>query len=130
MDASSSDLRLVERISQKPTAAGKAAEVSLRSHAEDQYRTASERRIEGKALREDVPREAHAGWNQPKDRRDPIELLLESNEGRMQGLVPIRHGRMVQSPFAFFRGSAALMAADLAHTPHSGLRVQHVATRI
>jgi len=60
----------------------------------------------------------------PKDRRNPVELLLESNEGRVLELVPIRHGRMVQSPFAFFRGSAALMAADLAHTSNSGLRVQ------
>jgi uncharacterized protein (DUF2252 family) len=93
-------------------------------YTEDQYRTASERRAEGKALREDVPREAHGGWKPPNDRRDPVDLLLESNEGRMPELVPIRHGRMVSSPFAFFRGSAALMAADLSHTPRSGLNVQ------
>jgi len=91
---------------------------------EDQYRTATERRAEGKALRETVPREDHGGWKAPKDRRDPVELVLESNEGRMPDLVPIRHGRMLQSPFAFYRGTAALMAADLAHTPISGLRVQ------
>ena len=91
---------------------------------EDQYRTSAERRAEGKALRDTVPREEHGGWKPPKDRRDPIELVLESNEGRMPDLVPIRHGRMVQSPFAFYRGTAALMAADLAHTPNSGLRVQ------
>ncbi len=60
-----------------------------------------------------------------KDRRDPIEFRCwNSNEGRMPDLVPIRHGRMLQSPFAFFRGTAGLMAADLAHTPVSGLRVQ------
>src|SRR6266705_3276165 len=59
-----------------------------------------------------------------KDRRDPVELVLESNEGRMPDLVPIRHGRMLQSPFAFYRGTAALMAADLASTPTSGLKVQ------
>ena len=59
-----------------------------------------------------------------QDRRDPVELVLESNEGRMPDLVPIRRGRMLQSPFAFYRGTAALMAADLAHTPVSGLRVQ------
>jgi uncharacterized protein (DUF2252 family) len=92
--------------------------------AETQYRPADERRAEGKALREAVAREAHAGWKPPKGRRNPVELLLETNQGRMPALVPIRHGRMVQSPFAFFRGSAALMAADLAHTPHSGLKVQ------
>src|SRR3974390_1598509 len=125
MDASSKpDVRLVERAGQKPSHVDKAREVSLRSPAEDQYRTASERRAEGKALREDVPREAHGGWKPPKDRHNPVELLIESNEGRVPELVPIRHGRMVQSPFAFFRGSAALMAADLVHTPNSGLRVQ------
>jgi len=91
---------------------------------EDQYRTAGERRAEGKALRETVPREGHGGWKAPKGRRDPVELVLESDEGRMPDLVPIRHGRMLQSPFAFFRGTAALMAADLAHTPVSGLSVQ------
>ena len=91
---------------------------------EDQYRTAAERRAEGKALRDTVPREDHGGWKAPKDRRDPVELVLESNEGRMPDLVPIRHGRMLQSPFAFYRGTAAIMAADLAHTPVSGPRVQ------
>ena len=60
----------------------------------------------------------------PKGGRKPVELLLETNQGRMPQLVPIRHGRMVQSPFAFYRGSAGLMAADLADTPRSGLRVQ------
>jgi len=88
------------------------------------YRSADERRAEGKALRDKVSRRDHARWKAPGDRRDPIELLIESNEGRMPQLIPIRHGRMVQSPFAFYRGSAALMAADLAHTPHTGLTVQ------
>jgi uncharacterized protein (DUF2252 family) len=90
----------------------------------DQYRTAADRRAEGKALRDAVPREEHGGWKPPRGRRDPVELLLESNKGRMPELVPIRHGRMLHSPFAFYRGTAALMAADLAHTPNSGLRVQ------
>jgi uncharacterized protein (DUF2252 family) len=96
----------------------------IESSPADQYRTASERRAEGKALREEVSREAHGGWKPPRGRRDPVELLLESNEGRILDLVPIRHGRMVQSPFSFFRGSAVLMAADLAHTPKSGIKVQ------
>ena len=117
------DVRLVERTAQKPISK-KTSEISLHSSAVDQYRTAPERRADGKALREQVPREAHGGWKPPKDRRNPVELLLESNEGRLPELVPIRHGRMVQSPFAFFRGSAALMAADLAHTPRTGLKVQ------
>jgi uncharacterized protein (DUF2252 family) len=85
---------------------------------------ASERRAQGKALRDAVPRASHAGWNAPKDRRDPIELLVESNEGRVADLIPIRFGRMMQSPFTFYRGSAAVMAADLASTAQSGLIVQ------
>jgi uncharacterized protein (DUF2252 family) len=99
-------------------------ERSVTREHEEPYRTAAERRAEGKTLRDTVPREEHGGWKPPQDRRDPVELVLESNEGRMPDLIPIRHGRMVQSPFAFYRGSAALMAADLAHTPNSGLRVQ------
>jgi uncharacterized protein (DUF2252 family) len=83
-----------------------------------------ERRAEGKALRNATPRAAHGGWNAPEDRRDPIELLRESNEGRIPELIPIRFGRMAQSPFAFYRGAAAVMAADLASTPRSGLSVQ------
>jgi uncharacterized protein (DUF2252 family) len=88
------------------------------------HRSPAERRSHGKSLRERVAREEHGGWKAPKDRRDPVETLTASNEGRQQDLMPIRHGRMLQSPFAFYRGSAALMAADLAHTPSSGLRVQ------
>jgi uncharacterized protein (DUF2252 family) len=87
-------------------------------------RAPSERRAQGKALREAVPRTAHAGWKAPKDRRDPIELLAEGNKGRVPELIPIRFGRMMQSPFTFYRGSAAIMAADLATTAQSGLRVQ------
>ena len=88
------------------------------------YISADERRVAGKALRDAASRAEHGGWKPPKDRRDPIELLHESNEGRMSELIPIRFGRMAQSPFAFYRGSAAIMAADLASTPTSGLRVQ------
>jgi uncharacterized protein (DUF2252 family) len=87
-------------------------------------RSADERRAEGAALRESVPRESHGVWKAPSGRRDPVELLMESNTGRMPQLIPIRHGRMVASPFAFYRGSAALFAADLARTPVTGLRVQ------
>ena len=90
----------------------------------ERYRSADQRRAAGKALRDTVPREDHRGWNPSKGRRDPIELLIETNKDRMPQLLPIRHGRMVQSPFAFYRGSAALMAADLALTPSTGLRVQ------
>ena len=88
------------------------------------YLSADERGAKGRALRDTAPRASHAGWNAPKDRRDPVELLIESNEGRILSLTPIRFGRMAASPFAFYRGAAALMAADLAGTPTSGLRVQ------
>ena len=88
------------------------------------YLSADERRAAGKALRDPTPRAAHGGWKSPEDRRDPIELLREANEGRIAELIPLRFSRMAQSPFAFYRGAAAIMAADLASTPTSGLRVQ------
>jgi len=88
------------------------------------YATVDEHRGKGRALRDAVPRTSHAGWKPSKGRRNPIELLKESNAGRVQNLIPIRFGRMSASPFAFYRGSAALMAADLAKTPTSGIRVQ------
>jgi uncharacterized protein (DUF2252 family) len=92
--------------------------------SEATYRSASERRAEGKKLRDAVPRAEQSGWKPPRERPDPVEVVLAQNEGRVLDLVPIRHGRMLQSPFAFYRGTAAIMAADLAHTPSSGLRVQ------
>ena len=70
------------------------------------------------------PARSRADGNRPGSDRDPVELVLAANEGRLLDLVPIRHGRMSQSPFAFYRGTAMIMAADLAHTPSSGLRVQ------
>jgi hypothetical protein len=84
----------------------------------------ADRLAEGRALREKVPRSAHAAWAPPADRPDPIDLLEASNRGRLPNLVPIRYGRMLRSPFAFLRGAAALMAHDLAGTPTTGLRVQ------
>lgn len=88
------------------------------------YLTADERNAMGRALRDEAPRSSHSGWKPAADRRDPVDLLNESNAGRAPTLVPIRFGRMSASPFAFYRGAAALMAADLAKTPTSGLRVQ------
>lgn len=84
----------------------------------------AERMEAGKALRAALPRASHAVWKRPGNRKDPIALLQESDPDRMPELVPIRYGRMLQSPFAFYRGSAAVMAADLATTPATGLRVQ------
>src|SRR5262245_28228238 len=78
----------------------------------------------GKALRAGCPRTAQAVWKPSSGRADPLELLVESSKGRIPQLVPIRYGRMLQSPFTFYRGAALNMAADLAVTPHTGLRVQ------
>src|SRR5262245_49890628 len=78
----------------------------------------------GKPLREKEPRRTPAGGKPPDDRPDPLRLLEKDNAGRIPELIPIRYGRMVRSPFTFYRGAALNMAADLAATPASGLRVQ------
>jgi uncharacterized protein (DUF2252 family) len=78
----------------------------------------------GKKLRAKVSRESHAAWHPHKGRPEPIEILVESSKGRVKELLPIRYGRMLQAPFAFFRGAAAIMAEDLAHAPYTGVRVQ------
>jgi uncharacterized protein (DUF2252 family) len=83
-----------------------------------------ERLAAGQALREKFPRERHATWKRPAKDRDPIAILEKSNRGRLPDLIPIRYGRMLRSPFTFLRGSAGLMACDLAGTPSTGLRVQ------
>ena len=78
----------------------------------------------GKAIRKGVPRSSHAVWNSATDQRDPVAVVTSQNVTRLQFLVPIRHWRMSQSPFAFYRGAAKLMAHDLSSTPDSGLRAQ------
>lgn len=84
----------------------------------------NERRAAGKALREKVPREQHGDWKPAHRRPDPVGLIIESSKGRIPELIPIRNGRMSQSAFAFYRGTATIMAADLASTPSSGIQVQ------
>jgi uncharacterized protein DUF2252 len=82
-------------------------------------------RIErGRALRERAARKHHAHWKPPADRRDPIEILIEQGESRLPDLLPLRYARIKATPFTFLRGAAAVMAADLAATPSSGLMVQ------
>ncbi len=71
-----------------------------------------------------MPRSTHAEWKPPANRADPIDLLEKSNRTRLTHLVPIRHGRMLDSPFTFLRGAAIVMAADLATTPVTGFRAQ------
>ncbi|MEZ5075863.1 MAG: DUF2252 domain-containing protein [Solirubrobacterales bacterium] len=85
---------------------------------------ASERAAAGKAARAGAPRSSHARWEPGEGRRDPVAILERQGENRVQQLLPIRYGRMSASAFAFFRGAAAVMAADLDRTPTSGLRVQ------
>ena len=75
-------------------------------------------------MRLSVPLASHGKWRPPIQRRDPVEQLIESGIGRVPELLPIRYGRMIQSPFAFYRGTAAIMAADLACLPSTGIRVQ------
>ena len=86
--------------------------------------TRAEQYAAGKALRAACPREAHADWKAPAGRREAVELVLSAEKGRLRDLLPLRHGRMVRSPFTFYRGAALTMAADLAATPSTGLRVQ------
>jgi uncharacterized protein (DUF2252 family) len=83
-----------------------------------------ERLAEGRAERESVPLEAHGEWAPPDDRPDPVGILEKQNATRVPELVPIRHGRMIVSPFTFYRGSAAIMAWDLSQASTTGLRVQ------
>ncbi len=83
-----------------------------------------ERAERGKAARAAAPRSGHGDWEPASDRRDPVELLEEQAASRVPELVPIRYGRMLVSPFTFFRGAAYPMAADLAGEPRTGLDVQ------
>jgi uncharacterized protein (DUF2252 family) len=85
---------------------------------------AAERRQAGQALRKIVPRSLHGRWTASAGRRDPVDIIVESGRHRIASLLPIRYDRMRASAFAFFRGAAAVMAADLADTPMTGLWVQ------
>ena len=80
-----------------------------------------ERLAKGKALRDVASRKAQSEFKPPAKRLDPVDLLIESSQGRMEELLPIRYGRMMVSPFTFYRGAAAVMAYDLSNTPATGL---------
>src|SRR5262249_7940374 len=86
--------------------------------------TPAHRRAHGKRLRNTARRDAHAAWRMHTGRADPIGILRAADATRQPDLVPLRYGRMLQSPFTFYRGSAGVMAADLARTPVSGINVQ------
>jgi len=107
--------------------AGSASEVDSTHHerpAHAEPRSVAERVALGKAARAQVPRSNQANYERLQSRPDPIALLEEQEKSRVPELVPIRHGRMLTSAFAFFRGAALIMASDLARTPSSGLIVQ------
>jgi uncharacterized protein (DUF2252 family) len=89
-----------------------------------EHLTLAERAANGRAARADVPRSVHAAWQPSPDRPDPVDLLEEQAETRVPELVPIRYGRMLVSPFTFYRGAAYLMASDLSRTPRTGQVVQ------
>jgi hypothetical protein len=118
-----------------------------RSPAEQEWKTASDHDIEpmkwitmavkrvahpsveqrtarGNDARTRTPRSAHAGWKSASDRPDPVGLLEEQDATREPDLVPVRHGRMMVSPFTFYRGAAKIMAADLKDTPRASVHVQ------
>src|SRR5262245_4513128 len=86
--------------------------------------TAAERAARGKAARAEVPRSSHAEWEPSTNRHDPVELLQEQAASRVPELIPIRYGRMLVSPFTFYRGAAYLMASDLSQSARSGLQAQ------
>src|SRR3954453_10387919 len=86
--------------------------------------TPDERAARGKATRAEVSRASHGAWEPALHRPDPVELLEEQAQTRVPELVPIRYGRMLVSPFTFYRGAAYLMASDLASGPRSGLHTQ------
>lgn len=86
--------------------------------------TRRDRQRAGAALRHKVPRGALGDWTPPADRADPIGILIEQGKSRIEELLPIRYARMSADPFAFLRGAAAVMAADLSHAPTPGIRMQ------
>ena len=88
------------------------------------HQSVEERKAYGKSLRESAPRSSHAEWSPGPDRPDPVALIEGQNDGRLQWLIPVRRGRMVESAFTFYRGSALIMASDLSTTPVSGLQAQ------
>ena len=86
--------------------------------------SAADLKAAGNKLRDQVPRKSQGLWKRPSGRADPLDILHASDAGRQAKLLPIRYGRMLPTPFTFYRGSAAVMAADLAKTPATGIRVQ------
>jgi len=100
------------------------ARMELSMTTEQSYVSVEDRRARGEQAANQTPVSAHATWRPGTDRADPVELLVVQDATREADLVPVRHGRMMVSPFTFYRGAAKVMAADLAGTPTAGLNVQ------
>ncbi len=98
-------------------------ELALAENFKAKRPSSAERAAAGKALREKVPRSSHANFERGSGRPDPVAILEKQNETRVQKLVPVRYARMLASPFAFLRGSAAVMVDDLSTTPVTGMQV-------
>jgi uncharacterized protein (DUF2252 family) len=117
--------RSAGRAAAKPlTPAGSSMRAGRLGAAEPKPLTPAERAALGKAARAAVPRASHAAFDPPAGRPDPVALLEEQAGSRIPELIPVRYGRMLASPFSYFRGAALPMAADLASTPVTGLTVQ------
>ncbi|RAG80722.1 DUF2252 domain-containing protein [Streptacidiphilus pinicola] len=115
MSAATKPAKKSAKKSAKPTAAAEGVKPSTALKAEEAH---------GRAVRRDVPRSSQGPWEAPRNRPDPIAILEAQALTRVPELVPIRYGRMAASEFAFLRGAPAIMAADLASTPNTGLMVQ------
>ncbi|MER5466470.1 DUF2252 domain-containing protein [Streptomyces sp. NPDC002668] len=96
----------------------------MRATTPDAHLTPQERAARGKAARDRVPRSSHALFEPPANRTDPVEIVDRQSAARVPELVPIRYGRMLESPFRFYRGAAAIMASDLGAAPHTGIVAQ------
>jgi uncharacterized protein (DUF2252 family) len=96
----------------------------MMASTEIEHPTVQDRQARGKSLRSQAAPSSHRGWKPAADRPDPVALLEEQDASREQDLVPVRHGRMMVSPFTFYRGAAKIMAADLRATPRAGQNVQ------
>jgi uncharacterized protein (DUF2252 family) len=117
-----STIRVVEALEHSEAAPSEATGTG--ATRSDGHPAPAERAARGRATRARVPRSLHETWKRSPDRRDPVVLLEEQGQSRVPELVPLRYVRMLASPFAFFRGGAYLMAADLAGEPRTGLEVQ------
>ncbi|WP_326650925.1 MULTISPECIES: DUF2252 domain-containing protein [unclassified Streptomyces] len=96
----------------------------MRATTPDAHLTPHERAARGKAARDRVPRSSHALFEPPANRTGPVEIVERQSAARVPELVPIRYGRMLESPFRFYRGAAAIMASDLGAAPHTGIVAQ------